>query len=282
MSPALDIRPMRREDLDVALGWARDEGWNPGLADADPFYAADPSGFLIATLGGEPVGCISVVKYGTDFAFLGLYIVRPEHRGHGHGKAIWDAGIASAAGRTIGLDGVVAQQANYRKSGFALAHKSARWGGAAPAPQAAGKAVQPVGPYNLGSVLAYDSAHFPAVRQAFLTEWCKPVSSRLAAAWVENGIVRGYGVIRPAITGHKIGPLFADTPEIAAALLSQLVADAAAETIFIDIPEPNSAARELAQSLGLTPSFETARMYLGRAPNLPLGQVFGITTLELG
>jgi GNAT superfamily N-acetyltransferase len=278
----LDIRPMRRDDLDTILGWARDEGWNPGLADAGPFYAADPSGVLVGWLDGEPVGCVSVVKYGGSFAFLGLYIVRPLHRGRGYGKAIWDAGIASAAGRTIGLDGVVAQQENYRKSGFALAHKSARWGGAAPTPQPAAQAVQAVGPHNLGSVLAYDSAHFPAVRQAFLTEWCKPGSGRLAAAWVEKGIARGYGVIRPAITGHKIGPLFADAPEIAAALLSQLAADAAAETIFIDIPEPNNAARELAQDLGLTPAFETARMYLGPAPNLPLDETFGITTLELG
>lgn len=278
----LDIRPMRRQDLDTALGWARDEGWNPGLHDAGPFYAADPSAFLIASLGGEPVGCISVVKYGTGFAFLGLYIVRPEHRGKGHGMAIWNAGIASAAGRTIGLDGVVAQQENYRKSGFALAHKSARWGGSAPRMDGEDPAIQVIGANNLGAVLAYDSAHFPAVRQAFLTEWCKPGSARRALAWVEHGIVRGYGVIRPAISSHKLGPLFADTPAIASALLSRLVAEAGAETIFIDIPEPNTAARELAQSLGLTPSFETARMYRGAAPSLPLGEIFGITTLELG
>ena len=125
----LDIRPMSRADLEAALGWARDEGWNPGLDDAGPFHAQDPSGFLMGWLGTVRVGCISVVKYGADFAFLGLYIVHPAHRGKGYGKAIWDAGIASAAGRTIGLDGVPAQQDNYRKSGFEFAHRSARWGG---------------------------------------------------------------------------------------------------------------------------------------------------------
>lgn len=282
MTATLDIRPMRREDLDLALAWARDEGWNPGLNDADAFFAADATGFLMGWLEEQPIGCISVVKYGTDFAFLGLYIVRPEHRGKGYGKTIWDAGIASAPGRTIGLDGVVAQQDNYRRSSFVLAHKSARWGGVPAEIPAAGPAVQTIGSHVFGAVLAYDSSLFPAARQAFLTEWCRAGSGRSTAVWTERGIVRGYGVIRPAITGHKIGPLFADTPEIAEALLARLVADAGAKTIFMDVPEPNTAAREQAQRLGLSPSFETARMYAGPAPALPLDRIYGITTLELG
>jgi hypothetical protein len=52
--------------------------------------------------------------------------------------------------------------------------------------------------------------------------------------------------------------------------------------IFIDIPEPNRAAIAMARRLGLTPAFETARMYLGAAPQLPLHEIFGVTTLELG
>jgi hypothetical protein len=32
----------------------------------------------------------------------------------------------------------------------------------------------------------------------------------------------------------------------------------------------------------MTPMFETARMYRGRAPDLPLDRIFGITTFELG
>lgn len=57
----LEIKEMTRADLEVALGWARDEGWNPGLDDVAPFLAADPSGFLMGWLGTVRVGCISVV-----------------------------------------------------------------------------------------------------------------------------------------------------------------------------------------------------------------------------
>ena len=47
MAGALTCRPMRRPELDLALDWAAAEGWNPGLRDADAFWAADPEGFWL-------------------------------------------------------------------------------------------------------------------------------------------------------------------------------------------------------------------------------------------
>lgn len=282
MNPALDIQPMRREDLDTALGWARDEGWNPGIEDAAAFHAADPTGFLMTWHDGQPIGCISVVKHGTSFAFLGLYIVRPEHRGKGYGKAIWDAGIASAADRTIGLDGVVAQQENYRKSGFVLAYKSARWGGPAkPRATPAGN-VAAVTMAHMAAIMDYDRKHFPEDRRLFLARWLAHSDNRLSAVALNDGAVAGYGTIRRAQAGWKVGPLFAEDAATADRLLDGLIAESGAESISIDMPEPNAAATELARSRGLSPSFETARMYLGPAPDLPLREIFGITTLELG
>ena len=123
------IRNATRDELDVILDWAAREGWNPGLADTGPFHAADPGGFLIAFMKDEPVGCISVVRYDASFGFLGLYIVRPEHRGRGYGMRLWQAGLAHLQGCTVGLDGVVAQQANYARSGFVYAYRNVRYSG---------------------------------------------------------------------------------------------------------------------------------------------------------
>ena len=123
---ALQIRPMTRAELDVVVEWAAVEGWNPGWHDADTFHAADPGGFLIGLLDGEPVSAISAVRYGDRFGFIGFYIVRPGFRGQGHGIAIWRAAMQQLAGRTIGLDGVVAEQQSYRRSGFALAWNNLR------------------------------------------------------------------------------------------------------------------------------------------------------------
>jgi predicted GNAT family N-acyltransferase len=81
---------------------------------------------LIGELDGAPAATVSCVHYSASFAFLGFYIVPEDLRGRGYGLRIWDAAIAHAGPRVIGLDGVVAQQQNYRKSGFELAYANVR------------------------------------------------------------------------------------------------------------------------------------------------------------
>jgi GNAT superfamily N-acetyltransferase len=277
-----EIRPMSRADLDVALGWARAEGWNPGLDDAAPFHAQDPSGFLMGWLGSVRIGCISVVKYGDAFAFLGLFIVLPAFRGQGYGKAIWDAGIASAGSRVIGLDGVPAQQENYARSGFVAAYRSARWGGRLSGLVTSRSYVRPIGEADMTAVADFDRRHVAAERTAFLRAWLAPSASRQTEGYFEGERLRGYGTVRRCVEGWKVGPLFAETPAIAEALVATLVTPAGTDPVFIDIPEPNRAAVGMAQRLGLQPAFETARMYRGVAPVLPLEAIYAVTTLELG
>ena len=89
--PELVIRNMRREELDILVEWAANEGWNPGLSDADIFWATDPEGFIAAELDGELVGGGSIVSYGGRYGFMGFFIIHPDHRGHGFGNTLWHA-----------------------------------------------------------------------------------------------------------------------------------------------------------------------------------------------
>lgn len=282
MSPnELAIRVMERADLDRAIDWAAAEGWNPGLDDAACFRAADPAGFLVACLGDEPVASISVVRYSDAFGFLGFYIVRPDRRGRGFGYRLWQAGLARLDGCTIGLDGVVAQQGNYARSGFALAHRNIRFGGTSQVEAPRDPRLRSVDGDLIEAVLAYDRPFFPAPREAFLRCWLAP-GTRDAIAVMEAGTVRGYGVIRECRSGFKIGPLFAGGEEEASLLFQALAARARGAPVYLDPPEPNEAAVRLARRHGMTPVFETARMYRGPAPDLPLSRIYGISTFELG
>jgi hypothetical protein len=278
----LRIRPMRREEVALALDWAAAEGWNPGLHDAPCFYAADPRGFLLGLLDEEPVASISVVKYGSDHGFLGFYIVRPGFRGRGLGWSLWQAGMASLAGRNVGLDGVVAQQDNYRKSGFALAWRNIRQeavgGGNAPTDSR----IVPLADLPFETVHAYDQHFFPADRGAFLRCWIAQPGSA-AIGFVESDRLQGYGVLRPCRTGYKVGPLFADDPAIAESLFQALKSRAgAAEKIYLDTPEVNLHALALARRHSMRVVFETARMYTGPVPALPMDRFYGVTSFELG
>ncbi|TIM50103.1 MAG: GNAT family N-acetyltransferase, partial [Mesorhizobium sp.] len=67
-------------------------------------------------------------------------------RGEGYGKAVWDAGMARLGDRTIGLDGVVELQANYRGMGFAPVYRTIRFVGTPNAPAAADSDICVIGP----------------------------------------------------------------------------------------------------------------------------------------
>jgi len=63
------IRQMSREEADIAIEWANQEGWNPGLHDADAFYKTDPGGFFSIESGGKMIGSVSLVRYDENFMF---------------------------------------------------------------------------------------------------------------------------------------------------------------------------------------------------------------------
>jgi predicted N-acetyltransferase YhbS len=280
----LSIAVADRAEIATILDWAAAEGWNPGLDDATAFHAADPGGFLIGKIAGEPIAAISVVRYGPSFAFLGLYLVRPDWRGQGHGLAMWRAGVESGGGRTIGLDGVVERQADYARSGFRLMRRNVRYGGVvgrAGAPVSSSLTTVALAAVDPAAIVDYDAAIFPARRAAFLGAWIRSPDAH-GLAVVQDGRLVAYGVARPCRTGVKIGPLFADHGMAAEAVLDGLLAWAGDAPVFLDVPEPNDAARALAEARGLRPVFETARMYAGEPPHEPVERVFGVTTFELG
>ena len=265
--------------------WCHTEGWNPGRRDAAAFLPQDPDGFFVGRLDGEIASALSVVNYDDSFAFLGFYLVRPDLRGQGYGLATWKEGVAHAESRTIGLDAVAAQEATYERCGFQTVYRTVRYhtefalGFASGADQAAG--VVPADEVSTSALMDFDRQCFPAERPAFVTRWIS-LPGHTAFAHLAGGKVTGYGVIRPSYDGYRIGPLFAADEETAETLFDALVAAAAAERVFIDVPEPNEAARKLVEARGLVAGFETARMYTGPVRPVAVGYVYGVTSLELG
>jgi GNAT superfamily N-acetyltransferase len=274
------IRVMEPHDITLAIEWAAAEGWNPGHADAACFATVDAQGFLLGTCDGKAAATISTVNYDARFAFLGFYIVRPDLRGRGLGLRIWNAAIAHAGPRTIGLDGVVAQQENYKKSGFVLAYRNIRFGGVPERPAREPPGILPLTAVPFAAIAADDARVFPAPREAFLRSWIN-ASGHVGRALMRDGRLAGWGVIRPCRRGHKIGPLIAADRAAAESVFASLVAAAGGE-VFLDVPERNRDAVALAQAHGLAPVFETARMYTGPVPAVALERVFGVTTFELG
>ncbi len=281
MSETMQIRNVAAQEMQLLADWAAAEGWNPGLHDAECFYAADRQGFFVGAVAGSPVGCISAVAYGQAFGFIGFYIVRPEFRGKGYGIQLWQAAMRYLGLRNIGLDGVVAQQANYQKSGFRLAYRNIRFGTEYMNKLQTAPGLVPLAQLPFEQLAAYDRRLFAFERQNFLSCWIsRPLVSALGL--LQQDRLAGFGVLRACREGHKIGPLFADGPREAEALLAGLTLERQVGPIFLDAPEVNPQAVLLAERAGMKPVFETARMYTKLPPPIPLDKLYGVTSFELG
>ncbi len=286
----MHVRPMTRDEVDVLVEWAALEGWNPGRHDADAFWAADRDGFVAAELDGEVVGGGSIVTHGPRYGFMGFFIMRPEFRGQGLGRELWFTRRNRLLdrlepGAAIEMDGVFAMEPFYAAGGFVTQHRDLRFAGVATAPDGD----TPVGavevvdaaevPFEV--IEAYDRAHFPGERTAFLRRWLAPPGGHALAVADTDGC-RGYTVLRPAREGYRFGPLFADDAAGAEALFTAATARVAGAPVFLDVPERNSAALDLVARHDLTEVFGCARMTYGPPPALPWDEIFGVTTYELG
>ncbi|MGE3802141.1 MAG: GNAT family N-acetyltransferase [Candidatus Kapaibacterium sp.] len=277
------IQPMTREEMDFAVDLAAEEGWNPGLFDAEPFYATDPDGFLMGYLDGKPIGCVSAVSYEGTFGFMGFYIVLPEYRDQGYGIQLFYKALEHLEDHVIGGDGVFERLEDYQKVGFNLAYRNIRfeyWPGEI---EREGEgAIKPLSEIPFDLLVAYDAECFPVERRKFLEYWFRMPKS-YGVGWYEEGELKGYGVIRACRKGYKIGPLFADNAKIAESLFRELCSFAdKGEPVYLDVPETNLPGMNIAERYGMTMVFGTGRIYIGEFPDIPLEKIFGVTSFELG
>ncbi len=276
------IREMTRSDVDIAIDWAEAEGWNPGIHDAECFYATDPHGFFIGLLGDEAVGTISAVAYGESFGFMGFYIVKPEFRNRTYGTQLVQTGMEYLGRRCIGLDSVRPDLVSHNWPQFKAVYTNRRYRWTKDETGTVASDVVELSHVPFTRLLAYDTEVFGFSRETFLQCWITRPGSRCLGL-VNDDKLTGYGVIRPCREGYKIGPLFADKRECAHLLFAALTsAIVDGRNIYLDTPEGNPQAEDIVQRYGMTEVFKTTRMYNQQAPSFPIEKWFGVTSYELG
>lgn len=270
---------MTLADLKLSLSWAADEGWNPGLNDANSYYVADPQGLLIGELNGEPISSISAVRYSQNFSFIGLFIVKPEWRKKGFGLKMWQEALKLINNRPAALDAVLEQVNIYHKSGFETSHSHLRYQGIISGEISPD--IQELNTINFEQICSYDRLYFPAERPNFLKAWINQSNGK-SYGIINDGNLVGYGVIRKCKVGFKIGPIFAENQEIAEKLFLALCSYSESKNVYIDVPSINQPAINLVEKYQMQCVFEHVRMYSVQKPNLDWKNIFGVTNSTLG
>jgi GNAT superfamily N-acetyltransferase len=275
------ISNMNRDELKLAVTWAEKEGWNPGIGDADCYFLADKNGFFVGKLKDEIISFGSAVCYDDTYGFCGFYMVKPGYRGRGYGLMMTKHRLNYLKNRNVGLDGVLDKVSVYQRIGYEPHHKNIRFHGKKMPKPSKNEQIIPLRQLDIETICQYDRQCFPAQRKDLLQCWIsKP--ERCALGFYEDDSIKGFGVIRPATQGHRIGPLFADSLDIAQSLLLHLVDSISGGDFYIDMPENNQQTMALAKKYHWQECFATMRMYLIEVPKVSYDKVFAITNFELG
>ncbi len=276
----LAIRPMGEGDREALISWAAGLGWNPGIRDGECLHATDPNGLFLAELDGAPVGCATAIAYNAAFGFIGALMVNPALRGKGYGAVLQRRVFAYLGDRNIGADAMPSTREQMLRTGFLFAYRHLRFEGVIPGGPP-DKSILPLTKVPIEDIIACDSACFPVARERFLRNWLDAYGSG-GFACLRRGSLAGFGVLRRAVRGFRIGPLLADDPETAEKILTAMGNLSGNAAIAIDIPEPNTAAVAIAERFGLKRGFDTMRLYSKAVPDLPLEHSFGIASYEFG
>lgn len=295
MTSPLVIRGLQASDIPTVTAWARQEGFAPGSGDVAIYRQTDRQGLWMGWLDQEPVGCIAAVRYNPDYAFIGMFLVVPHQRGKGYGLALWRHALRRLGDvPCIGLEAAPDRVDDYAGWGFRPSSATIRWqrsGGASPG--ATSSSSQPDPPACLltgeaipeAAVQRFDAQREPSPRPHFLHQWLQHPAGTVHALLDRQEACHGFGRIRPCLLkegeGWRIGPLVADQPSAARALLEGLL-QRHRGPVLIDVPGANPEAGAVLEELGFDPRSQTMRMYRGEVPRVSLADVYGLACLELG
>ncbi len=290
MGPRIGV--MTRAELDLALDWAAAEGWDPALTDAECLSAfdaqGDGGGLLVARDGaGVPQASLAALRCGPQVGRMSLFLVRPEARGQGFGRAVWQAGIDRLRGTpSLVMDDLLPGLATQRATGFAAAWTHQRHLAAQPLVPAAelrvGQSLVDARAAPFAPLVAFDAQSFAFARTGFLRALLGGRGHVVRAVLDAMDRPLGYGVLRPTRRGTRIGPLVAEDAQVACAILAALMRDAPPGPVAMDVREDHAAAVALARAAGMSPGFATRRLYSAPPPAMRRDRVFAISGYEAG
>ena len=159
------------------------------------------------------------------------------------------SGLVGAEVRERGLEAGDEHIAKYRQAGFTEAYRSRHYAGQVAQVSLPGGVLPAVGwdPVEIG---LYDAQAFPADRSGFVVPWLTAAGHR-SFVRVVDGRLRGYGVVREAPSGLRVGPLVADSANDASALFDALTADVGNAEVSLKAPLVGGHAAALARAKGL-------------------------------
>jgi len=280
----ITYRTMTTADIEAGLRLCRAARWNQLRRDWEMFIARSPEGCRVACSNGEVVGTSATIRYGGRFSWVGMVLVDPTQRGQGTGtRLLVEALDVLKDEASVRLDATPAGERIYRNFEFREEYWLSRMQ----------TTVGKVDPIALPEARRADAGDLPAIARldsevfgadrGFLLEWLLEGAPEYAWVCGDGSAVTGYLFGRHGFNYEHLGPLVAQTPELARALLSASLAQLAGRNVILDAPRSAPTWLDWLGSLGFVEQRPFIRMYKGSLdfPGIPdlqyaiLGPEFG-------
>jgi GNAT superfamily N-acetyltransferase len=218
------ISKLNADDAPAGLVLSTEAHWNQNEADWR-FFLSKGIVFGVRDHDGRLIATAALLPYSADNAWISMVLVTPDFRRRGIATRLIDACLdeANKRGLTTWLDATPAGAAVYGPLGFTPTLELRRLRRAA-----ATRSATPLAACNLAEFIVRDHMAIGFDRHDLIRELAMRTGSRLIA----NNTAKA--LIRDGRTARHIGPLFADNPNHALALVDAI---AASETgpLLIDI-----------------------------------------------
>ncbi|XP_077512268.1 uncharacterized protein LOC144123290 [Amblyomma americanum] len=260
------IRPLLWEELPLTKELRLEIGFIIGTHQLETLWKVDPGSIFGAiTDSGELYGVCAVPFVGTDMAYLALLGVTARWRRRGIGKRLLDAAMDHVGTHNIYLHCLPAQVPLFRdRHKLQVYIREFRCLGPGEPKTSellqsvAGVDVESISKEMLPLVVAYDERVLGCCRQKLLElETAEPDA---CTALARRGAKRvcGYGFATSDIYGGRIvRGIFADSEDVAEALLAHLLRDASRVIIFVQMRDTEDAYFEKKLGLKVSSTIKT-------------------------
>ena len=278
----MNFRIMQAKDIPAGLALCRAAGWNQVSRDWEFFLQMNPEGCFVAEQE-KVVGTVTTLRYQKCFSWIGMVLVDPEQRRQGIGmKLLYKALEVLIKESTVKLDATPAGREIYLKLDFKVEYSLSRMIRSPAIISRTPGLVRPVHPDDLRKLAIFDGEIFGADRYRML-DWLIRGASEYALIVEDKNHILGYCMGRPGNHFTQIGPLAAESADIAKELVSGILNQAGNRPLVMDIPCLDPGWKEWLLTVGFSEQRPYTRMYLGKNnfPGIPVKQ-YAISGPEFG
>lgn len=232
----IKFAPLHHRDIVAAAALARTEQWNQTEQDWEVILQHSKAGSFGAFSGGTLIGTVTSLTYGDTLAWIGMMLVRVDHRRQGIGKALMrlvldhcrESGIQSAK-----LDATPAGEPLYASLGFQTELTIQRWSTLDPA-STDGASAHSTRDDTYRTIRGFDQEAFGVCRKDLLDSLIKNRCCEPVIALDPSRALAGYGLARRGANAFFLGPIAARSETIAVQILDGLVAQLPGAKLYVD------------------------------------------------